>query len=96
MRFEAEIVYWRGPSPFFFAPIPSGLAETIRSVAKRVSYGWGMIPVAAKVGGVAFSTAMFARNDTYVLPLKADVRRRANITGGDIVTIEIVIQPAQR
>jgi uncharacterized protein DUF1905 len=94
--FEATVIDWRGPSPFFFAPIPLQHAEEIRRISKLVTYGWGMIPVEATVGAVVFRTALFAKDETYLLPLKADVRRRANITAGDSIFVAMTIQPSGR
>ncbi|HEX2559434.1 DUF1905 domain-containing protein [Phenylobacterium sp.] len=92
-RFEAEVIYWRGPSPFFFVPVPPAEAETLKGVMKAVTYGWGMIPVGATIGGVAFTTALFPKDGTYFLPLKDKVRRKANITAGDKVIVEMAIRP---
>jgi hypothetical protein len=94
--FEAQVIYWRGPSPFFYAPLPPEQAEEIKRLSKLVTYGWGMIPVEATVAGVVFRTALFAKDDTYLLPLKADVRRRTQITAGDTIAVAMTVQPAQR
>jgi uncharacterized protein DUF1905 len=91
--FETRIIHWRGPSPFFYAPIPPRHLEELRRVARAVTYGWGMVPVAARIGSVAFTTALFPKDETYLLPLKAAVRRRANITAGDLIEVEMTIQP---
>jgi hypothetical protein len=32
--FEAEVIHWRGPSPFFFAPLPAAVAVEMRVRAK--------------------------------------------------------------
>ena len=94
--FEAEVIYWRGPSPFFYAPIPARLAKEIRGLSKLVTYGWGMIPVEAEIGGVVFTTSLFPKDETYLLPLKVDVRRKTGITAGDSVAVDMTVQPAQR
>jgi hypothetical protein len=90
-RFEATVIDWRGPSPFFFAPIPPELADELRLVARVVTYGWGMIPVEATIGGVAFTTSLFPKDDTYLLPLKDAVRRRTGVTAGDRIAVEMTI-----
>ncbi|MEQ1952779.1 DUF1905 domain-containing protein [Mesorhizobium sp. CN2-181] len=95
-RFEAEVIHWRGPSPFFFAPIPAYHSEEIRRVSKLVTYGWGVIPVEAQIGGVVFRTSLFPKDEIYLLPLKVDVRRKTNITAGDPVCVDMTIRPAQR
>jgi hypothetical protein len=90
--FDAEIIHWRGPSPYFYAPVPPDQAEGVRRAAKSVSYGWGMIPVEAAIGGVAFTTALFPKDGTYLLPIKAAVRRAANLTAGDTVAVVLKVR----
>ena len=34
---EATVIYWRGPEPFFYAPVPPAEAEEIRRASKLVS-----------------------------------------------------------
>ena len=58
-----------------------------------MSYGWGVTPVEARIGGVAFKTSLFPKDGGYLLPLKADVRRKTNITVGDTIDVEMTIQP---
>ncbi|HVN01888.1 MAG TPA: DUF1905 domain-containing protein [Caulobacteraceae bacterium] len=91
VRFETDVIYWRGPSPFFYAPIPAEHVEALRRAARLVSYGWGMIPVEARIGDVAFKTALFPKDETYLLPLKTVVRRKTDITAGDRVTVDMTI-----
>jgi hypothetical protein len=91
LNFQANVIYWRGPSPFFFAPIPKPHVAELRQVARAVTYGWGMIPVDAVIGEVAFTTSLFPKDETYLLPIKAAVRRRASITAGDLVEVELTI-----
>jgi hypothetical protein len=96
IRFEATVIYWRGPSPFFYAPIPDEHIEEVRAAARIATYGWGCVPVEAEVGGVAFTTALFPKDGTYLLPLKVAVRRKINITAGDAITAEMTIRQPKR
>lgn len=91
LRFEATVIEWRGPAPFFFAPLPAKHVEGVRRSAKVASYGWGVVPVAAVIGGVRFTTSLFPKDDTYLLPLKMDVRKRCGVTAGDVVEVEMRI-----
>ncbi len=92
LRFEADIIHWRGPSPFFFVAAPEPVAAEIRAIARGISYGWGMAPVVAKVGGVVFTTSLFPKDGTYLLPLKAAVRRQAGITAGDRICVALTVE----
>jgi hypothetical protein len=94
--FDAEVIHWRGPSPYFFAPLPAHEAAEVRRVSRAVTYGWGVIPVEAQVGGVAFTTSLFPKDDGYLLPLKDAVRRKAAVTAGDTVRMEMIVRPPKR
>ena len=94
--FEADVIHWRGPSPYFFAPLPAGTAEEIRELSRLLSYGWGMIPVDAVIGETAFYTAVFAKNDTYFLPLKDAVRKKTGITAGDTIAVQMTLREPKR
>lgn len=91
--FETEIIHWRGPAPFYFAPVPEIHVADITSAARQVSYGWGMIPVAVEIAGVAFTTSLFPKNGGYLLPLKDAVRNKAGITVGDTIVVAMTLQP---
>jgi hypothetical protein len=94
--FETNVIYWRGPAPWFFAPIPAPHADEIRRVSRFVTYGWGVIPVEARIGDVVFTTSLFPKDETYLLPIKAAVRRKANVTAGDVIAVTMTLRPAQR
>jgi hypothetical protein len=96
LSFEAEVVDWRGPSPYFFAPLPAEAAAEVRRLARAASYGWGVIPVEATIGDVTFTTSLFPRQETYFLPLKDAVRRTANVTAGDVVSVEMTVRFGRR
>ena len=92
LSFTSTIIYWRGPAPFFYAPIPLEQADAVRRAAKVASYGWGCVPLAARIGEVDFTTALFPKDGTYLLPLKAAVRRKLDVTAGDVVAVEMTIR----
>ena len=93
--FTATVIYWRGPSPFFFIPVPAPHDAALRRLARAVTYGWGMIPVEARIGDAAFTTSLFPKDETYLLPLKVAVRRKTSVTAGDLVPVEMTVRPAR-
>jgi len=92
-KFEARVIYWRGPSPFFYAPVPDEHLDELRWAARIATYGWGCVPVEAKIGEVEFTTSLFPKDGTYLLPLKVAVRRKTNVTAGDVIAVEMAVQP---
>ena len=91
--FDSEVIYWRGPAPFFYAPMPAEAAQEVRRASKLVSYGWGVIPVEVTIGDITFTTSLFPKNGTYLVPLKDAVRKPSGITAGDTVHIELTLKP---
>lgn len=91
MRFAAEIIEWRGPAPFIFARLPDNVAAGVARVKRVASYGWGAIPVEAEIGGVSFTTSLFPKDGTYLLPLKVAVRKRVAMSVGDVVQVTMQI-----
>ena len=91
IAFVAEIIEWRGPAPFLFARIPDDHVGEIRHAALSASYGWGVVPVAAKVGESEFTTSLFPRDGTYLLPIKVAVQRSEAVGVGDRVRVTIQV-----
>ena len=96
IEFSGEAIEWRGPAPFVFVPVPRDLSADIKSVAKMASYGWGVIPVLARIGGTDFKTSLFPRGEVYLVPVKLIVQRAEGVKVGDLVSIslEVLIGPS--
>jgi hypothetical protein len=90
--FTGRVIEWRGPAPFYFVTVPDAESDDIREVAAMASYGWGVIPVEARVGEVAFETSLFPKDGGYLLPLKVAVRRPQGILVGDEVTVAMTVR----
>ena len=86
-----ELWYWRGPAPWFFVTVPDEQSADLREAAAAVSYGWGMVPVTASVGGTTWTTSLWPQEDRYVIPVKADVRRAEGLSEGDLVTVRLSV-----
>jgi hypothetical protein len=91
LTFRTTIIEWRGPAPFVYAPVPIQHVGAIERIKKQASYGWGVIPVEAEIGGVVFTTSLFPKDGTYLLPLKLAVRKQTGVTVGDAVDVEMTI-----
>ena len=83
-----KVFEWRGPSPFYFVEINSKISAEIQSESKQFSYGWGVIPVTAKIGKTDFTTAIIPKDGKYLFPLKDLVRKRENLEIDSKVSIQ--------
>ena len=50
------------------------------------------IPVEVAISEVNFTTSLFPRDGTYLLPLKDAVRRAANLTSGDRIAVRMAVR----
>jgi hypothetical protein len=91
LEFTGEVWFWRGPSPFHFVTVPGRHCDELGDVAGEVSYGWGMIPVGARIGGTTWTTSLFPKDGGYVVPIKDKVRRAEGIEVGDPVTVLLTV-----
>ncbi len=89
LEFSGEIIYWRGPSPFHFVTVPDEQSAAIEAVSAMVTYGWGVIPVKARIGNTDFQTSLFPKGDLYLVPVKVAVRKAEQLELGDRVTIRL-------
>jgi hypothetical protein len=91
LQFSGEIWYWRGPAPWYFVTVPEAESAVLHELS-YVSYGWGMIPVTARVGGTEWETSLWPKDGQYVLPLKTDVRRAESLDNGDMVSVVLGVR----
>ncbi len=89
--FTAEVWYWRGPAPWYFVTVPEDVCLDIQELSGRVSYGWGMIPATVTVGESTWTTSLFPKDGSYVVPLKTQMRRRERIEDGQMISLALAV-----
>lgn len=91
VEFTAPVFEWRGPAPYYFVRVPEDDALLIQETAAAVTYGWGMIPVTARIGETEWTTSLWPKEGSYVVPLKDVVRRTEQVVEDDAVTVRLEI-----
>jgi hypothetical protein len=73
--------------------LPSKEAGLIRKGFKAKEKGWSSLPVEVQVRKTKWRTSIFydRRSDSYILPLKAEIRRKEGLMQGDIVFFKLKI-----
>jgi len=82
---------------WYFLTVPQKIADEIRLVdagPKRV--GFGSLKVQATIGGTSWSTSIFpsAEHKTYVLPVKASVRKAEDLVVDKMVNLKLEVKRA--
>ena len=84
---------WKGESTagrWYFLTVPEEQSGEFRAEALANRKGFGSVRVEAAIGDVTWRTSVFPLNSGgFLLPVKAEVRKRADLTAGDEVTVEL-------
>jgi hypothetical protein len=79
-----------GQASWHFLTVPEEQAGQIRAESLANRGGFGSVRVEARIGEVSWRTSVFPqKSGGYILPVKAEVRRRAGIAAGDDVTVSL-------
>ena len=91
LEFTGELWFWKGPAPFHFITVPADESAELETVSASVTYGWGMIPVAAQIGSTEWTTSLFPKDGGYIVPVKDRVRKGEGVEVGHLVTIRLTV-----
>jgi Domain of unknown function (DUF1905) len=88
---RGPIWLWSGEGgSWHFITVPAELSHEIRAQSLVRRGGFGSVRVEARISGVSWRTSVFPqKSGGYILPVKAEVRRRADIAAGDEVTLTL-------
>lgn len=93
IKFTGYVWQWRGPAPFYFVTVPDAESADIKAVSKLITYGWGMIPAVIKIGATSCKTSLFFKDGNYVVPLKAELRKKEQLVAGDKISLCLKVGP---
>jgi len=95
IRYEFSTKMWRHSSSggWYFASLPKNISKEIRENLKWQEEGWGRMKTVAKIRQFEWETAIWfdTKFDTYLLPVKAEARKKANIEINKDIEVEIWI-----
>ena len=86
---------WKGSDAagrWFFITVPEEQSGEIKAHAFGSPRGFGSVKVEARIGDVTWRTSVFPLNSGgYLLPVKAEVRRKTDLAAGDEVTVDLLL-----
>ncbi len=91
--FSGAIWEWRGPAPYFFITVPEEESAVIQELKSALTYGWGVIPVQARIGDTEWTTSLFPKDGGYALPVKDAVRKAEGLGEGSVV--DVIMEPTR-
>ena len=93
ISFASPLWIWSGEGgSWHFLTIPEAQSGDIRVQAFAGPRGFGSVRVEARIDEVTWRTSVFPqKSGGYILPVKAEVRRKAGVVAGDEVTVTLVL-----
>ena len=87
----AEVWRYPGPASWHFVTLPPAVADDVRARTAGRAKPFGSVGVRVTIGSTTWATSLFAdtKSASYLVPVKAPVRRREGIADGDTVTLTI-------
>lgn len=90
-QLQAKIFKWTGKGAWFFIRIEKETAEIIKDNFGMFAAGWGSLPVNVTIGNSTWKTSIFPEKQTYLLPIKSQIRKAENINEDDTLTLNLEI-----
>ncbi len=96
IKYQFDATIWQYSSPqggWFFVSLPVEISKEIRDSLKWMEEGWGRLKTLAKINNTEWETAIWfdTKRQTYLLPLKAAVRKKENLKIENNIQITICI-----
>ena len=96
-EFSAELWRWTGDgAAWVFLTVPEDIADDVEAHLAGPERGFGAVKVRVRIGSSTWDTSLFPSREhsSYILPVKAAVRRAQGVDAGDMIGVAIdVIQP---
>ncbi len=91
-EFTATVWRYDGVAAWYFLTLPPDLADEIRSRVEHVAFG--SVRVRARIGATSWSTSVFPDkgSGSYVLPVKAAVRRAEGLDDGSTAAVHLEVE----
>ena len=84
IKYEFTAIPWQYSTSggWYFVTLPIEISTEIRENLKWQEEGWGRLKAIAKIGNTEWQTAIWfdTKMNSYLLPLKSEIRKKENIT----------------
>lgn len=95
--YSIRVNVWRYPgmAGWHFVSVPQKESKEIKDKQKgKPRKGWGSVPVIVTLGKSTWATSIFPdkKSGSYLLPLKAEVRKKEKIKEGDTLSMKLAIK----
>jgi hypothetical protein len=88
---KEKVWLYPGKAAWYFINIPADISKEIDFFFSQHKRGWGSLRVKVTAGQTSWETSIFPdkKTGTYLLPLKAEVRKKEKIEENSLVAFRI-------
>lgn len=92
---SSKVWLYPGNAAWHFLTVPKKDSDDIKKRFGKNARGWGSLPVEVTIGDTTWTTSIFpdSKSGTYLLPLKASVRRSEGLFEGEKTAYALTIRP---
>lgn len=92
--FKANVWLYPGRSGWYFVNVPQNISQEISHFFADYKRGFGSLRVNVTIGQTHWTTSIFRDNasQTYLLPLKAEIRKKEHLSVDDFISIELEVK----
>lgn len=92
--FDSEVVPYPGMGGWHFVYLPKEIGQRIKKDRDgKPRIGWGSVPATATIRKTTWKSSIFPdkKSASYVLPLKAEIRKKESIKAHDTVHVTLMV-----
>ncbi|MEQ8518588.1 MAG: DUF1905 domain-containing protein [Cytophagales bacterium] len=92
-QFSAQLWKYDAENAWYFVSLAQKMSEEIRSQLQWQEEGWGKMKAIAKIRDLEWKTSIWfdSKRQCYVLPIKAEIRKKLSLKEKDQLKIELFI-----
>jgi hypothetical protein len=92
-KLKEKVWLYPGRASWYFLTVPTSIAKDIDFFFSMYKRGWGSLPVKVTVGETQWRTSIFPdkKTESYLLPLKAEIRKKEQINKNDLISFVMEI-----
>ena len=94
ITFKAELWLYPGMAGnWHFLSLPKRDASRLKKIYGSLARGWGSLRVEVSIGATKWKTSIFPdkKRGTYILPIKASVKKNEGLKEGDNIPVTLAI-----
>mgnify|MGYP001582131621 CR=1 FL=1 len=95
-KMRAKVWLYPGMAGWHFVTLPEKQSAKIKALFGMMQRGWGSLPVTVTIGKTTWNTSVFPdrKAGMYLLPIKAEVRKKEKITQRDTIAFSLRVLDA--